>query len=177
MTASQRATPAAYDIRAEQPGDSAAIDALVRAAFGQDEEMLLVRSLRDGGFNLLSLVAVRGKEIAGHLLFTRLLIEGVDQTWNAVALAPIAVSPDRQRSGIGSQLMRTGLLQLKDRGESIVVVLGHEHYYPRFGFSAQLAESLISPFPGPHWMALELLPGALKDVRGQVKYVPPFGIA
>jgi len=176
MTIRSRPLPGAYHIRAEQPGDSAAIDTVIRDAFGQDEEMNLVRALRQGGYNLLSLVALQDTGIVGHLLFTRLLIQGPDQTWNAVSLAPLAVSPALQRTGIGSALMNEGLQQLKDRGEAIVVVLGHVHYYPRFGFSADLAMPLLAPFSGPHWMALELIPGALENVRGKVTYAPPFGV-
>jgi putative acetyltransferase len=57
-----------------------------------------------------------------------------------------------------------------------VVVLGHPAYYPRFGFSAQLAERFQAPFSGPSFMALELVPGALAGVNGRVRYPPPFGL-
>jgi putative acetyltransferase len=55
-----------------------------------------------------------------------------------------------------------------------VLVLGHVGYYPRFGFSAELALPLASEYAGPHFMALELVHGALRDVRGAVQYPPPF---
>lgn len=168
--------PAVDHIRAEEPGDRLAIDEVVRQAFGQEDEVTLVQALRAGGHNLLSLVAERAGKIVGHLLFTRILIQGEFQTWEAVALAPLAVLPAVQRTGIGSALMREGLQQLTARGETIVVVLGHEHYYTKFGFSAELAKPLLAPFSGPSWMALELQPDALKAVSGHVRYVPPFGI-
>ncbi|MGO4871324.1 MAG: GNAT family N-acetyltransferase, partial [Roseiarcus sp.] len=44
----------------------------------------------------------------------------------------MAVQPDHQGREIGSQLVGRGLAQLRDRGERIVIVLGHQHYYPRF---------------------------------------------
>lgn len=163
-------------IRAEEPGDSLAIDEVVRQAFGREDEVNLVQALRTGGFNLLSLVAERAERIVGHLLFTRLLVCGESQTWEAVALAPLAVVPELQRTGVGTALMKAGLEQLTIRGESIVVVLGHEHYYTKFGFSAELAKSLLAPFSGPSWMAIVLRPAALEDVRGRVRYMPPFGI-
>ncbi|WP_425613793.1 GNAT family N-acetyltransferase [Anatilimnocola sp. NA78] len=165
-----------YDhIRAEQPEDSLAIDEVVRKAFGQEDEATLVRALRELGLNLLSLVAISQGGIVGHLLFTRLPIVSDDRIWNAVALAPLAVVPAKQRMGVGSGLMQVGLQQLKEQGERIVVVLGHEHYYTRFGFTAAAAEPLSGPFRGPSWMALELAPGALQGVAGQVKYAAPFG--
>jgi putative acetyltransferase len=55
------------------------------------------------------------------------------------------------------------------------VVLGHTEFYPRFGFSAELAQPLESPFGGGEaWMAMELVPGALAGVEGRVEYPPPF---
>ena len=59
-------------------------------------------------------------------------------------------------------------------GPRIVVVLGHPEFYLRFGFSAKLAERLKSPFSGSAFMALELVPGALDGVEGEVRYPPPF---
>jgi len=114
--------------------------------------------------------------VVGHLLFSRLPIESAAGTVEALALAPVAVRSDRQRQGIGSQLIRDGLAMCRQRGHRIVVVLGHAEYYPRFGFSAALAERLRSPFPGPHFMAMELVPGSLSGVEGEVRYPPPFGV-
>ena len=71
-------------------------------------------------------------------------------------------------------LVREGLRACAERGHRIVIVLGHPGYYPRFGFSAKLAERLTAPFSGDAFMALELSPGALEDVAGEVTYPPPF---
>jgi putative acetyltransferase len=176
MTESPKPSPRTYVIRSERRSDIFPIDSVIFEAFSLQDEVKLVRELRDGGFNLLALVAHTPEIVIGHILFTRLLIEGEHQNWNAVALAPLAVWPLFQRAGVGSALAREGLKRLKAAGESIVVVLGDEHFYTRFGFSSELAQPLISPFNGPHWMAIELVPGALKDVRGKVRYAPPFGI-
>jgi putative acetyltransferase len=64
----------------------------------------------------------------------------------------------------------------RDEGHRIVIVVGHPEYYPRFGFSPELARPLRSQFSGDAWMALELVPGAMQGVAGRVKYPPPFGI-
>jgi putative acetyltransferase len=117
-------------------------------------------------------VAEEGKEIVGHILFSDLPIG----TLHALALAPVAVLPGRQRQGIGSRLVQEGLRRCVEAGHRVVVVLGHADYYPRFGFSARLAEQLQAPFSGPSFMALELVPGALAGVAGQVRYPPPFGL-
>ena len=88
----------------------------------------------------------------------------------------MAVWPDRQGRGIGSTLVRRGLDVLKRRGIAAVIVLGHESYYPRFGFSAALARKLAAPFSGEAFMALELTPGALAGERGTVRYPAAFGL-
>lgn len=163
-------------IREETTADLAAVRELDRLAFGQDDEANLVEALRAGHYTRLSPVAERDGTVVGHLLFSRLPIETVTGAVEALALAPVAVLPGHQRQGVGSRLIRDGLTMCRQQGHRIVVVLGHAEYYPRFGFSAALAERLRSPFPGPHFMALELVPGALDGVEGDVRYPSPFGV-
>jgi putative acetyltransferase len=73
-------------------------------------------------------------------------------------------------------LVRRGLGQLRDRSERIVIVLGHEHYYSRFGFSVEKARYLASQFPPEAFLALELYDGALAGIRGAVRYPTAFGL-
>src|SRR5690606_24499893 len=93
----------------------------------------------------------------------------------AAALAPVAVLPAFQKRGIGGELIRAGNARCAALKLDAVIVLGHADYYPRFGFSAEAAESLQAPFSGPHFMALELKPGALKG-GGEVRYAQAFGV-
>jgi putative acetyltransferase len=90
----------------------------------------------------------------------------------------MAVRPEWQRRGIGSVLVRAGLDLCRARGTAVVIVLGHPGYYPRFGFSTELALRIQCPFPGAGdaWMALELTPGALSGVTGTVRYPAAFGL-
>jgi putative acetyltransferase len=88
----------------------------------------------------------------------------------------MAVLPGNQGRQVGSQLVRLGLTRLRDRGERIVIVLGHEHFYPRFGFSSEKARCLASPFPPEAFMALELSEGTLAGVHGAVRYPAAFGL-
>lgn len=149
---------------------------LNRLAFGGDDEARLVDALRAGGHAALSIVAVMNREVVGHILFSHLSIVTATGTIPALALAPMAVLPMFQRHGLGSALVRGGLRVCKEQGHRIVVVLGHAGFYPRFGFTAKLAEPLQSPFgSGPSHMAIELAPGALDGVTGTLVYAPPFG--
>ncbi len=163
------------EIRLEKPQDRAAVFEVVRRAFGRSDEAVLVDRLRDGGWVRLSLVAEDPVgQLVGHLLFSELKIVGPAGTTTALALAPMAVVPERQSQGIGGRLVRHGLDLCRQAGHSIVLVVGHPHYYPRFGFSAELARGLDSPYAGEAFMALELVAESLQHVRGRVCYPPPF---
>ncbi len=70
--------------------------------------------------------------------------------------------------------VRAGLRSCTGAGHRVVVVLGHPEFYPRFGFTAKMAERLRSPYSEPAFMAIELAPGALDGVEGDVRYPPPF---
>src|SRR5947208_16582257 len=136
------------NIRPEAPADADAIAQVNRLAFGQDEEAKLVSDLRKGGFVRVSLVAEVNKTIVGHILFSRLPIITETGIVEALSLAPMAVVPSYQRRRIGSRLVEEGLRACREAGHAIVLVLGHPNFYPRFGFSARMAEPLVSPFGG-----------------------------
>ena len=161
-------------IRHETAADHESIRQVNRIAFGQDAEAQLVDVLRDGGFVRLSLVAELDGQVVGHILFSDIQIVSDDDSVDALALAPMAVVPEHQRKRIGSDLIQSGLEQCRQDGHRIVIVLGHPSYYPRFGFSPELTAPLQSQYAGEAFMALELVPGALEGVGGEVKYSPPF---
>jgi putative acetyltransferase len=164
-------------IREETEEDFLAISALNRRVFGGDYEVRLIDKLRAAHLIVASLVALNGNEIIGHLLFSSLAVEIDGRNVNAVALAPMAVSPDRQRQGVGSKLVTGGLALLKKKQVEAVFVLGHTTYYPRFGFSHLLTRKFASPFHGKaEFMALELVVGALSGQKGSVRYPEAFGL-
>lgn len=134
-------------------------------------------ALRDGGFIRLSLVAHCDGAVVGHILVSEWPILADAEAIPALALAPIAVLQDVQRQGIGSEPIRRGLDLCREDGRQIVIVIGHPEFYPRFGFSAEQARPLASPFSGKAWMAIELRKGALEGVVGRVAYPPPCGIS
>ena len=162
-------------IRTETAADPSAIHNLHTRAFGGPQEAELVDQLRAEGFCSLSLVAEKAGELVGHILFSPLQITTGSKSFRALALAPVAVLPEHQRSGIGSALILAGLDLAKQNGERIVIVLGEPAYYGRFGFRADLASPLSSPYAGEYFMALELVSGSLAGVRGEVVFAGPFG--
>jgi putative acetyltransferase len=163
-------------IRGREPGDDAAIRHLNDLAFAGRYESQLIEDLRAANLAAIELIAVEQTAMVGHILLSRLDVSHGQKPVRALALAPMSVRPDRRRHGIGSTLVRAGLESARERGWEAVIVLGHRNYYPRFGFSAELARTLRAPFTGDTFMALELVPGALGGPDGRVVYPPAFGI-
>lgn len=165
-------------IREAFDGDIDGIRDVNDAAFGGTDASQLVDRLAADGDVVLSLVAVEDDEIVGHILFSRLEITSLDNDTHlrAASLAPMAVAPTHQRLGIGSELVRQGIEKCKELDLDALVVLGHADYYPRFGFSAQHAECLKSPFSGPDFMVLPMIQGIFNDFSGTVIYPDAFGI-
>jgi len=163
-------------VRPEQEEDRAAIAELHRLVFFGEDEAALIDRLRRERRVELSLVAVIGGQIVGHVLFSDLDAEIDQRSVKALALTPMAVVPMRQQQGIGTRLITESIARL-ERGEyQALFVLGHETYYPRFGFSSDLARKFASPFDTNAFMARELKPGALQGEKGSVVYSSAFGL-
>ncbi len=162
-------------IRDELPGDVAAVRSINTLAFGRPAEARLVDCLRTACPEAISLVAVEEGIVVGHILFTPATIDGAGL--GGMGLAPMAVLPGKQRSGIGSALVKAGLARLREMNCPFVIVLGHPAYYPRFGFVPASRAGLCSQWPGvpdEAFMVLALDPGRLSGVHGTARYRPEF---
>lgn len=163
-------------IRGELPKDYPAVHKINVAAFGGEAgEARLVDMLRAQASPVVSLVAEDHGAVVGHILFSPVSVPGVEML--AMGLAPMAVAPSRQRSGIGSALVNAGLQRCKELGVVAVVVLGHPEFYPKFGFSPAARFGLRCEYDAPAeaFMAIELRAGALRAASGTVKYHAAFG--
>jgi putative acetyltransferase len=163
--------------RPASDADRTAIFTLHRAAFGGDAEARLVESLHESGDVRLSLVAEQDGEIVGHVLFSELsVMTPTEEEVAGLALAPLAVHPDWQRRGIGTELVRAALQQLRAEGWGLVLVLGEPDYYSRFDFTTAAARGLQSPYAGEYFLALDLQgeTAAGTFLRGEVLYPAPF---
>ena len=163
-------------IRAENSSDFDAIYRVTELAFGQPNEADLVNALRANASPYISLVAVVDEQVVGHIFFSPVTIETDDGVFAAMGLAPMAVLPEYQNRGIGSQLVREGLRECQRLGQDVVVVLGHPEFYPRFGFAPASLKGLRSEYDvrDEVFMSLELKEGSLAGRRGLVKYHPEF---
>ncbi|OJJ14048.1 GNAT family N-acetyltransferase [marine bacterium AO1-C] len=167
-----------YSIREENQEDYPQIYQLNALAFGQKNESKLVEKLRQTAHYIpeLSLVATIEEKVIGFILFTHIQIIENKLSYPSLALAPMAVHPDFQKEGIGSQLVKAGLDKAQKLGHPSVIVLGHPQYYPRFGFVSAARWNIRCPFEVPQevFMALELNPGSLDDTSGIVRYADAF---
>ena len=163
-------------IRPEKPEDSSQIRRVNERAFGQPSEADLVDKLRTACAEALSLVAEDGDDgIVGHILFTPVVVG--ERLAFGMGLAPMSVLPDRQRQGIGSQLVRRGLNILRERGCPFVVVVGHPEYYPRFGFEPASKHGLLSQWegmPDAAFMVLVLDVDTMAGASGVARYRDEF---
>jgi putative acetyltransferase len=158
-------------VRIMVQADKPAVADLNTRAFGRTDEADIVTKLEKAGDVLLQLVAEMDGRIVGHILFYPM---GVFGKLGAAGLGPMCVDPWVQKEGIGSQLVRAGLGMMNQSGVPIVFVLGHDTYYPRFGFSVEAAADFETPLKGPHFMAVRLRFGP--PMSGRLIFPDAFGV-
>lgn len=170
-------------IRQEVLDDYPSVFNLIAAAFENDpssdqSEPFLVDRLRKSQAFIpeLSLVAEVGSILVGHILLTRVKIIGEQNEFESLALAPMSVLPAYQKMGIGSKLIKHAHSKARDLGYKSIVLIGHETYYPKFGYRLAQNFNIRFPFDAPfeNCMVLELVEHGLQHVHGIVEYPSEF---
>lgn len=170
-------------IRKENDHDIQEIRKILKLAFyregkGDFNEWNLVDELRNepGFIKDLSRVYVRDNCVLGHILITPLDIKEDDAVYKSLALAPMAVHPDFQNQGIGHALIEDAIVKSRELGYQSIVVLGHPHFYKKFGFelASKYNIGLDESRTCDYLFALALQPKALDKVSGIIKYMDPF---
>ncbi len=163
--------------------DYEAVHHLIEMAFrlldlSDHKEQFLVERLRNSNAFIpeLSLVAVYKNEIIGHILLTKIKIKNEGKEFNSLALAPVSVLPKFQKKGIGSMLIENAHQIAKQMEYKSVVLLGHQNYYPKFGYVQADSFGIELPFdvPKENCMVIELVKNGLKNVSGMVEYPKEF---
>lgn len=161
-------------LRPETSGDVEAIHAVHRAAFPSVDEARLVDALRSAGRLTISVVAVLDGRVIGHVAFSP--VTTGDGRFG-LGLGPIAVRPEHQRRGIGSQLIRNGLDAARERNCAFVVVLGDPVYYNRFGFQPAPQYGLTDEYGGGDaFRVIAIHPEGIPHGAGLVRYAPEFAL-
>ncbi len=161
-------------IRDEIAADIPAVRIVNERAFGRKAEADIVDAIRGACSEIVSFVAIEKAQVVGHIMFSPVTVDG-SAVHGGMGLAPVAVLPEKQRLGIGSQLVRAGIVRLREAGCPFIIVLGHSEYYPRFGFVPASRRGLKSQWEGVSdnvFMALVLNEEVMKDVRGVARYRP-----
>lgn len=170
-------------IRQESVADYPIVFNLIEQGFRNEivsdqKEQFLVERLRksDGFIPELSLVAEVNREVVGYILLSKISIETKLKNYTALALAPVAVLPDFQKKGIGGQLIEEAHRIAREFGYQSIILLGHEKYYPKFGYRPLNEFNITLPFEAPkeNCMAIELVPDALSNKIGTVVYPKEF---
>lgn len=170
-------------LRQENENDFESVFQLIEKAFEKEEysdhkEQFLVERLRNSEAFIpeLSIVAELDGKIVGHILFTKLQIKNESQTFPSLALAPVSVLPEFQGKGIGSKLILHGHEIAKSLGYKSVILLGHQDYYPRFGYELCEKYDIKMPFdvPAENCMIFALTENALSGINGEVVYPKAF---
>jgi len=156
------------DIREERPDDIPAIREVNNRAFGETQEANIVDALRSNAAMLLSLVATLNSQVVGHILYSPASVEATA----GAALGPMAVLPEHQRHGIGSKLVEAGNRRIQDAGWPFIIVFGHQHFYPRFGFRPGSTRGITCEWDVPDdvFMLLVLDERRMQGVSGSAKY-------
>jgi putative acetyltransferase len=166
-------------IRPEKAKDLLPVRTLLIAAFAQPEEADLVERLRASEYYIpaLALVAERKGETCGLCLCTYVHVRSEASEARVLAMGPVAVPPAHQRTGLGSRLIEEAIRVADERGENMIVLLGHESYYPRFGFKRASQFGILPPRPWPdsNYMVLPLK-AYDPTVTGTVNYPAEWGI-
>lgn len=148
-------------IRNEQPSDVDVIARVTEAAFANaphtsHTEQFIVAALRKARQLSVSLVAVEGNDLVGHVAISPVTLSSGDAGWHG--LGPISVRPDRQGRGIGTALMVAAIERLKAMGSAGCVLLGDPGYYARFGFRTY-AQLVLPGVPAEYFQTLPLAGG------------------
>lgn len=170
-------------IRQEKPEDFKAVSDLIQKAFesiqfSDHKEQVLVERLRTSKAFIpeLSLVAEVDKKIVGHILLTKVRVKNDNEQFDSLALAPVSVIPEFQGKGIGGMLIKQSHKTARKLGHKSVVLLGHEGYYPKFGYRQADEYGIEFPFdvPKENCMVIELVENGLLGVNGIVEYPTEF---
>jgi putative acetyltransferase len=167
------------DVGPASPSETAAVLAVVRAAFGDDGEPVagLVRELvEERGTSAAlraSLVAREpGGEVAGHVALTRGWLDAERRLVEVLVLSPLSVRPDAQRRGVGGRLVEAAVAEADRLGSPLVLLEGDPAYYGRLGFEPAVRHGMVPPsvrIPAPACQ-VRLLPAFESWMTGALVY-------
>lgn len=155
--------------RSAAPADLPIIAKLHARVFGPGRFTRTAYRVREGAapVSRFCRVALLDGRMIAAVRFNEVAIGG---TGRALLLGPLAVDPEFAGQGFGRKLIGEALEAAKADGVRLVVLVGDEPYYGRFGFRPVPPGHITLPGPidARRLLAAELEPGALASYRGGV---------
>ena len=154
----------------ERPDDAAAIETLLDTVFDPQRHAKASYAFRQECPTVaeLSFTAHCGNRLVGTIRFWPLIIG--DNATPTLLLGPLGVAPETRNYGIGRGLVCRGHMMARDLGYKLVLLVGEEKYYSRFGYKPAQPYGLVMPGEDPaRLMVRELEAGALHGVSGAVQ--------
>jgi len=157
-------------IRETQESDLEEVFNLIHSSFSNKAESDLVKQLISDGDVLINLVVESSDTIIGNVVVSQITMEP-DIGLFCGGVAPLSVLPDRQSSGVGSQLMEEVINESRKLGIDALFLLGDPNYYQRFGF---IVSKLQNDYRVEHFQELELTEDCLVNIKSKVTYANAF---
>ena len=141
-------------IRLAQETDLGSIQKIIETAFSDEENKIISNFAADLSKEttsppIKSLVVEVGNQVIGYVSYSPIFLKSTSGI-SGYILAPLAVSPEHQKQGAGSNLIKSGIDMLTKDGAGVLLVYGDPDYYGRFGFKEEIGRSFVPPYPLKH---------------------------
>ena len=138
-------------IRSAQHVDWTYITDVIESAFSDEESPVILTlahdfSTKNNSASIKPLVAELNGKIVGYICYSPIEMTSSSNV-SGFILAPLAVSLEYQKQGIGSKLIQYGIEMLSKEGADVLLVYGDPNYYGRFGFTESVGRAFIPPYP------------------------------
>lgn len=151
------------NIRFAQETDLDSIQKVIETAFSDEENKVIMSLVADLAkeitvSSIKSLIAEKDNQVIGYVSYSPIFLKS-DSSISGYILAPLAVSPDHQKQGVGSNLINSGIDMLTKDGVGVLLVYGDPDYYGRFGFKEEVGRSFVPPYPLEYlfgWLGMTL---------------------
>ena len=138
-------------IRRAQETDLGSIQKVIETAFSDEENKVIMNlaqelSKETTSPSIKSLIAEVDNQVIGYVSYSPIFLKSSFGI-SGYILAPLAVSPEHQKQGIGSNLIKSGIDMLTKEGVGVLLVYGDPDYYGRFGFKEEIGRLFVPPYP------------------------------
>lgn len=148
-------------------------DAFKTARTSDGKEQNYVLRMREKPTYLpeLEFVGEENGKLVAHLMLNEQNIPQENWNYKGVLITLLCVAFDYRNQEIGSDLLLYGLKEAEKLGYQAAFVIGDPIYYDEYGFHPIIDYGLENgnPVPDGFVLASELIPGALKNIKGKLQ--------